>query len=70
MKRTIAQVAIQCDHPETGKTGTWLFTGESHRIPGTSVSPVFPDCYTLFKEFCQPNGWINTHGGSYMKEEP
>lgn len=63
-----AQVAVQCVHPDTGEIGAWLFIGDSHRKPGSAVSPVFPDCYTLFKEFTQPNGWVNSLGGSYFKE--
>lgn len=47
-KGTIARTAIQCICPDTGKTGSFLFTGESHRIQGSRVTPVFPDLAELF----------------------
>jgi hypothetical protein len=43
-----ARLAIQCHCPETGAEGSFLFTGESHRTPGSRVSPVFPGLVELF----------------------
>lgn len=42
-KGTIARLAIGCSFPETGETGSWLFTGGDHREKGTAVSPLFND---------------------------
>lgn len=46
---TIARLAMQCTHPVLKKTGTWLFTGDSHRIVGSGVSPLFADCLECFE---------------------
>lgn len=43
-----ARVAIQCDCPDTGHTGSFLFSGESHRSAGSRVSPVYDDLSELF----------------------
>lgn len=56
----IARFTICCVHPELKKTGSWLFTGESHRIPGTSISPFFNDVAELFK-WANSNGWRETY---------
>lgn len=63
---TVAQVAIQCIHPETRKQGCWLFVGDSHRIPGTAVSPFFNDLVELFK-WAPENGWT-PKGYDYIKQ--
>ena len=42
-KGTHAQLAVQCLCPDTGLEGTFLFTGDSHRIKGSRVSPIFED---------------------------
>jgi hypothetical protein len=55
-KGTRAKVACQCTHPETGKTGDWLFIGESHQQSGAAISPVFGDLVQLF-EWTRANGW-------------
>ncbi len=47
-KGTIARLAIQCDCPDTGETGSFLFTGESHRAKGSRVTPVYDDLSELF----------------------
>ncbi|HSS99163.1 MAG TPA: hypothetical protein VLK33_19145 [Terriglobales bacterium] len=47
-KGTIARVAIQCDCPDTGLTGSFLFTGESHKTKGSRVTPVYDDLAELF----------------------
>jgi hypothetical protein len=62
---TIAQVAIQCRNPCTEETGTFLFTGNSHRNTSSVVSPTFSDIWELFK-------WTKNHdwkcqGASYVK---
>ena len=44
----IARVAIQCDCPDTGHTGSFLFTGATHRASGSRVSPVYDDLAELF----------------------
>lgn len=41
-KGTRARLAMQCTCPDTGKTGDFLFLGESHRTPGTRVTIVYP----------------------------
>lgn len=51
-----ASYTIQCVHPETGKTGCWVFSGQDHRQPGTSISPFFPDIVPLH-EWLRDNGW-------------
>lgn len=43
----IARVAIQCTCPDTGHTGTFLFSGETWRAKGSRVSPVYDDCYEM-----------------------
>ena len=48
VKGTIARVAINCDCPDTGITGDFLYTGESHRTKGSRVSPVYDDLFELF----------------------
>lgn len=48
VRGTIARVAVQCVCPDTGLTGSFLFTGETHRNPGSRVTPVYPDCASLF----------------------
>jgi hypothetical protein len=52
----LADVAVQCPDPETGKTGSWLFAGESVKASGARVSPVFIDCYELF-QWALRNKW-------------
>lgn len=47
---------IQCQHPESGKTGCWLYSGNDHRQGGTAISPVFSDLYDLFR-WMMANGW-------------
>ena len=51
-----AQYTIQCEFPLTKQTGCWIFSGDSHRIPGTAISPLFPDLHGLF-EWMNANGW-------------
>lgn len=51
---------IQCVHPETQKTGCWIFSGDNHRTPGTSLSPLFSDLTGLFR-WMHENGW-HTYG--------
>ena len=47
-KGLIARVAIQCDCPDTGKTGSFLFSGESHRNKHSRVTPVYSDLHEMF----------------------
>jgi len=58
----IVKYTCQCTHPETGKTGCWLFDGDSHRKPGTTLSPVFPDLMNLYD-------WLGKQG-SYKHNDP
>lgn len=48
LKGTICQLAIQCNCPDTGETGNFLFRGLSHREPGSRVSPIFEDLADLY----------------------
>ena len=62
---TLAQVAIQCIDPETGMTGSWLFTGLSHRELGSRVTPVFADVYDLTQNL--KGQWESVTLGHYRK---
>lgn len=67
---TLAYLAIQCTCPDTQQTGSFLFTGETHRNPDSRVSPVFDDCVELF-QWCNANGWKRAYSGHdapYRKE--
>lgn len=44
----IARVAIQCVCPDTGITGSFLFSGDSHRASQSRVSPIYSDLAELF----------------------
>lgn len=52
----LASVAIQCVEPVSGKTGCFLFSGESHRDAGSCKTPVFSDLMQLF-QWLPANGW-------------
>lgn len=58
---TRARYTMQCIHPESGQTGDWLFTGDDHHVPGTSLSPLFPDILR-FHQWKEQAGW--THAGA------
>jgi len=62
-----AKVAIECINPDTKETGDFLFAGDSHRTPGSSLSPVFSDRYELHK-WCVANGWKAEDRG-YIKND-
>lgn len=53
---TLADIAIQCVHPETKSTGCWLFVAGNHREHGTSVSPLFDNLAPLYG-WMRENGW-------------
>jgi len=55
----LAKAAIQCICPETGIEGSFFYTGKSHRIPGTRVSPVHSCLSTLYPE-SKKIGWVET----------
>ena len=57
----IAQTAVQCVHPESGLTGSWLFGGGNHKEKGAAVSPLFADCFDLFT-WANANGWQSVPG--------
>jgi hypothetical protein len=44
----IARIATQCIDPVTGKTGSFLFTGDSHKEEDSRVSPLFGNLSDLF----------------------
>lgn len=48
----LADTAIQCRHPETGETGSFLYVGSMD----SPVSPCLPDLYALH-QWCMANGW-------------
>jgi len=50
----IARVAIQCDCPDTGLTGTFLYSGESHKNKQSRVTPVFDDLVEMFTALNAP----------------
>lgn len=54
---TLAQVAIQCNCPDTEQVGCFLFTTQSHRNKGTRCSPVFADLAELFL-WAKANNWL------------
>lgn len=48
VKGLIARLAIQCECPDTGKTGSFLYSGESHRNKQSRVTPIYNDLAELF----------------------
>lgn len=60
----IARLAIQCDCPDTGETGSFLFSGESHRNKHSRVTPVYADLCDLFQAI-QPD-WEQIRDGSLL----
>lgn len=62
----LASVAVQCEDPASGKTGSFLFIGESHKGKDAIVSPVMTDTYELHK-WCMANGWRSI-AGRYIYE--
>jgi hypothetical protein len=57
----LASLATQCTCPDTGLTGSFLFTGESHRNPGSRVSEVYPGLAELFPAI--KRDWETIGGG-------
>lgn len=57
-KGTVASMAMQCDYPINGKTGTFLYTGESHKDSGAIVSPLFDSVYDLV-QWTKSNEWTS-----------
>lgn len=55
------RTTVQCQDPETGKTGCWAFTGDDHRKTGTRISPVFADLADLFR-WLKVNGFTQVPG--------
>ena len=61
----IARVAIQCECPDTGVTGTFLFSGESHRSKHSRVTPVYNDLHELLTSLNFPNSnWTEVQDGN------
>jgi hypothetical protein len=54
-KGLLADYCVSCTHPETGKTGSWLFIGDSHKT-GEQISPFFPDSLQFF-QWARDNQW-------------
>ncbi len=67
----IARLAIQCTCPDTGHTGSFLFTGPTHRASQSRVSPVFHDLYEMFTSPAFRADWqevVNGNAGhGYIK---
>jgi hypothetical protein len=57
----------QCTHPDTGRTGCWLFAGSSHRARRSAVSPVFSSLSDLFA-WMDSNGFRRIEGGIWTAE--
>jgi len=60
IKGLIARTAISCIDPKTGQLGSWLFSGDNIKDIDARVSPVFTDCYELFK-WANSEGWQAIH---------
>jgi hypothetical protein len=58
----IARVAIQCEHPVTHQTGSFLFSGDTHRNADSVHSPCLPDLYELH-QWCLGNYWVSVGSG-------
>jgi hypothetical protein len=65
VRGTIARLAIQCDCPDSGLTGSFLFTGESHKTKGSRVSPVYDDLAELFPAVKQDWVEVSCGNGAY-----
>ncbi len=61
----IVKYTCQCDHPETKKTGCWLFDGDDHRKPGTTLSPVFSDLAYLYEWLARMGRYTHHNPGSW-----
>jgi hypothetical protein len=55
---------IGCTHPETGKVGSWLFSGSNAWTPGTTISPVF-STYAELVVWLWDNGYRAPKGGAW-----
>ena len=62
-----ASLAIQCACPDTGKTGSFLFLGDSHRVPGTRVTIVYPHLANLIREESRDWKQIPGDGLTYVR---
>lgn len=65
LRGTIARLAIQCDCPDTGATGSFLYTGESHRQRLSRVTPVYDDLAELFPAIRAE--WERISDGVYIR---
>jgi hypothetical protein len=63
-----ANLAIQCDCPNTGKTGSFGFTGGNHRVKNTRVTPVF-DCVSKAIAWLKARGWKESLGCIFTAPE-
>lgn len=62
---TNARLALQGLHPVSGVKGTFLFFGESHRLPEAAVSPAL-DGIAEMHQWAIANGWKSVREG-YQK---
>lgn len=62
----IGRMAIQCMHPESGQTGTFLYAGDSHRNADNVLSPCCADIIALHS-WARANGWI-PYADAYVYE--
>ena len=58
-----AQFTMQCTHPETNEVGCWLFHGDDHKVPHTSLSPMFYSTTGLLD-------WMHNHSWAVVEGEP
>jgi hypothetical protein len=63
-----AHFTIQCEDPETGRQGCWVFKGEDYRMAGCKLSPAFCDVVDLFL-WMEANGWEMTGGLTCERRE-
>ncbi len=66
-KGLIARIAIQCQHPQTGKTGCWAFSGQNHKDTDSIVSPFFSD-YAEVVHWMNATGQWDAVGAAYVRK--
>lgn len=59
----VAKLAIQCNCPDTGAIGSFLFAGESHKSKHSRVTPVYSDLAELFPAV-KAAGWTEVKDGN------
>lgn len=62
----IARTATQCACPNSGETGSFLYSGDSHKEKGSRVTPVCADLCELYA-YLRENRWESVgHNGAYV----